>query len=99
MFTLFQCHNYASTMLSAFGHSERVMHFKRFEENHILHGEVSCSRSRAWDERCHYNSIVNLIGHTSYVAKRPQSAPWFVVGLKDINASFHEGITKGRTYY
>lgn len=77
-------------MVSDLCHSEGEMYFKRFEKNQ----QVSCSSSRAWDERCHYTSIVNLIGHSSYVAKRPQSALLVYRSVHSLN----EEITKGITY-
>lgn len=58
-------------MLSDLGHSGGKMCFKRFEKNLIWHAQVSHSGLGVWDERCHYTSIVNLIGHSSDVAKVP----------------------------
>ena len=64
------------------GHSGGRMYFERLEKNLIWHAAVSGSSSRARDERCHYTSMVNPIGHSSYVAKRPQRAPLVCRGPK-----------------
>ena len=75
-------HKFASTMLSDRGLIGGKMYFERLEKNLIWHAQVSGSSSRAWDERCHYTSTVNPIGHSSYVAKRPQRAPLVCRGPK-----------------
>lgn len=40
---------------------------------------------RVQDEQCHYTRIINLNGHSSDVARRPQTVPVVWSGLNELS--------------